>query len=73
MKSLISHLGTTVFDRVKIGIDRPRAGMTVVNHVLSPFAKEDLPTIAASIDKAVAACEFYLENQDFTATMNHFN
>lgn len=73
MKSIISHLGTDSFKRIKIGIDRPKPGMTVVNHVLNPFAKEDQPVILASIDKAADACKFYLENQDFIATMNRFN
>ncbi len=73
IKSLISHLNTQEFDRIKIGIDRPKVGMTVVNHVLSPFAKDDQPLIAASIDKAVAATIDYIDNGDFVATMNRFN
>ncbi len=44
IKSLIAHLDSTVFDRIKIGIDRPRPGQTVVNHVLSPFAKTICPS-----------------------------
>ena len=73
IKSLIAHLDSTVFDRIKIGIDRPRPGQTVVNHVLSPFAKDDLPIVLQSIDKAVEASSDYLTNGDFLATMNRFN
>lgn len=73
MKSIISHLGTKEFARVKIGIDRPKKGESVVNHVLSPFSKENQPIIEKSIDDAVAACTDYLENKDFVATMNLFN
>lgn len=73
IKSIISHLNTKEFDRIKIGIDRPKAKMTVVNHVLSPFAKEDQPLIEASIDKAIAATVDYIEKNDFVATMNRFN
>lgn len=73
IKSLIAHLDSTVFDRIKIGIDRPRPGQTVVNHVLSPFAKDDLTIVLQSIDKAVEASSDYLTNGDFLATMNRFN
>ncbi|MEB6148392.1 peptidyl-tRNA hydrolase [Enterococcus sp. 6D12_DIV0197] len=73
IKSLIAHLDSTVFNRIKIGIDRPRSGQTVVNHVLSPFAKDDLPIVLQSIDKAVEASSDYLTNGDFLATMNRFN
>lgn len=73
MKSLISHLNTQVFDRIKIGIDRPAKGRTVVNHVLSPFRKEEEVYIEKSLDQSFNAVKDYLEGQDFLATMNRFN
>ncbi|KAF1304183.1 aminoacyl-tRNA hydrolase [Enterococcus saccharolyticus] len=73
IKSIISHLDTKEFDRIKIGIDRPKPSMTVVNHVLSPFSKEDQPLIEQSIDKAMDATIDYIEGNDFVATMNRFN
>ena len=73
MKSLISHLGTQEFDRIKIGIDRPRKGQTVVQHVLSPFSQEEIPYIERSLDLAFEASQDYLEKQDFLGTMNRFN
>ncbi|MHC5269890.1 aminoacyl-tRNA hydrolase [Enterococcus sp. LJL98] len=73
MKSLIAHLNTPVFDRIKIGIDRPAKGRTVVNHVLSPFSKEEERVIDESLDLSVRAVKDYLEGQDFLATMNRFN
>lgn len=73
MKSIISHLGRQDFKRIKIGIGRPPEKMTVVNHVLSPFAKEDLPIIEGSLQKATEACEFLLGSHDFTQAMNQFN
>lgn len=73
MKSIISHLNTQEFDRIKIGIDRPKPGMTVVNHVLSGFSKDDQPLIEGSIDKAMEATIDYIEKNDFIATMNRFN
>lgn len=73
IKSIIAHLNTTVFDRIKVGIDRPLPGRTVVDHVLSPFGKDDLPIVLGSIDQAVDASVDYLTNGDFIATMNRFN
>ncbi|GCF95811.1 peptidyl-tRNA hydrolase [Enterococcus florum] len=72
LKSIISHLNSQEFDRIKIGIGRPN-GKTVVNHVLSPFSKEEQPEILASVDRAAEAAEFYIETGDFIQTMNRFN
>ena len=72
IKSIIAHIDSQHFDRIKIGIGRPQ-GKTVVNHVLSPFSKEEQPEILRAIDQAVAACEFYLTTDDFVQTMNKFN
>ena len=40
IKSLIQHLGTNQFNRIRVGIDRPRKGQDVISHVLGPFTKE---------------------------------
>ena len=34
IKSIINHIGTQTFYRIKIGIGRPKQGMSVVHHVL---------------------------------------
>lgn len=73
MKSLIAHLGTQTFNRIKIGIDRPGKGQTVVSHVLSPFRKEEETYIEQSLDQSFNAVKDYLTGQDFVATMNRFN
>ena len=73
IKSIISHLGHQDFKRIKIGIGRPQPKMTVVNHVLSPFAKEDLPLIEGSLQRATEACEYLLAGHDFTQAMDQFN
>lgn len=73
MKSIISHLNDNVFDRIKIGIGRPKGKKSVVNHVLSSFDEEDLPLIEKALDHAVAATEFYITSDSFNDTMNKFN
>ena len=40
IKSIIQHLGTQEFKRVKIGISKPDQ-MTVIDYVLGKFSKED--------------------------------
>ena len=66
MKSLISHLGSQTFNRIK-------KGQPFVNHVLSTVRKEEETLIEQSLDKSVNALIDYLRGQDFLATMNRFN
>ncbi len=40
IKSLIQHLGTPEFDRVRIGIGRPVNGMKVVDYVLGALRRK---------------------------------
>jgi PTH1 family peptidyl-tRNA hydrolase len=72
MKSVIQHLGTDVFPRIRIGIGRPPAERTVVEHVMSPFAADDLPSVQAAVETAAEAVEYALAN-GFQAAMNRFN
>jgi PTH1 family peptidyl-tRNA hydrolase len=72
IKSLIHHLGTEQFNRIKIGIDRPPARMSVVDYVLAPFSELD-HTLAADAALASAhAAEEWLKN-DFLIAMNKYN
>lgn len=61
IKSIISHLNTNVFDRIKVGIGRPEGKKTVVQHVLSPFSKENQPLIEESMCQSVKAVEYLIE------------
>ncbi|ADM36113.1 aminoacyl-tRNA hydrolase [Bacillus spizizenii] len=72
IKSLIQHLGTSEFDRIRIGIGRPVNGMKVVDYVLGSFNKEEVPDIDGAIDKSVKACEASL-SKPFLEVMNEFN
>jgi len=73
IKSILTHLGTEQFNRVKIGIGRPEQGKTVVAHVLSKFDKENIEIAQDGINKAVDAVKFYIESNDFSQAMNKFN
>lgn len=52
MRSLIGSLGTDALRRVKVGIGRPAAPggerEAIVDHVLSPFTPDELPTVEAA-------------------------
>ncbi|WP_017470340.1 aminoacyl-tRNA hydrolase [Amphibacillus jilinensis] len=72
MRSIIEHLGTKQFNRIRIGIDRPEHDVTVTDHVLGKFSKSEIPALVDSIDKSVSACESWL-NKPFIEVMNEYN
>lgn len=72
VKSTISHLGTQEFQRIRMGIDRPKNGMKVVDYVLGRFTSEEIADVNHSIEKAADACEEWL-NKPFLQIMNTFN
>ncbi|HCF52925.1 MAG TPA: aminoacyl-tRNA hydrolase [Bacillus sp. (in: Bacteria)] len=72
VKSTILHLGTQEFQRIRMGIDRPKNGMKVVDYVLGRFTSEEIADVNHSIEKAADACEEWL-NKPFLQIMNTFN
>lgn len=72
IKSLIQHLGTQEFNRLRVGIDRPPVGMKVPDYVLSRFSKDDQPIMQDAFVKAADACEYWL-GKTFVDVMNKFN
>lgn len=61
IKSIIKHLGTSDFARLKIGIG-PQPGIPSESFVLQNFPKEQLGELKAILKKSVEAVEFYLAN-----------
>ncbi|KYP21727.1 peptidyl-tRNA hydrolase [Streptococcus parauberis] len=47
--------------------------MTVINHVLGKFDKDDAITIDLTLDKVTDAVDFYLKEADFEKTMQKYN
>ncbi len=72
MKSIIRHLGTDQFKRIKIGIDRPSGNLSVPDYVLSPFRQEELETVLDAVDRAKEAVNEWVKS-DFLQAMNQFN
>lgn len=70
MKSIIHHLGTTAFPRLRIGIGEPIGDLT--DYVLTEFSEDEEIDIAHTIDRAVDAIETFVKDDILTA-MNQFN
>lgn len=73
IKSIIKHLGSQEFDRVKIGIGRPEGNIPVHHHVLTRFEDDDYIEIGLALEKVEKAIQFYLEEKDFSKIMQRFN
>jgi peptidyl-tRNA hydrolase, PTH1 family len=72
IKSTIAHLGSQEFKRIRVGIDRPPAGMSVPDYVLGRFREDELKIMDDVIKKCVEACEAWLE-KPFPQVMNEYN
>ena len=72
IKSIIQHLGTQEFNRIRVGVNRPPAGMKVADYVLSKFSKDDQVVVKEAIDKSCDAVEAALK-KPFLEVMNQFN
>ncbi len=72
IKSIIAHLSTQEFNRIKIGIDRPRPGGSVSDYVLHAFPKSEMPAINEAIENAALACEAWTK-EPFINVMNKYN
>jgi len=57
VRSIIEHLDTGEFTRVRVGIGRPACKDEVVAFVLSPFAPDELPLVDEAIRRAVEKIE----------------
>ncbi|RLJ81300.1 aminoacyl-tRNA hydrolase [Planococcus citreus] len=72
IKSLIQHLGTQQFNRMRIGISRPPAGMKVPDYVLAKFNAEEKPLMQEAVGKSADACNYWL-SKPFIEVMNEYN
>jgi peptidyl-tRNA hydrolase, PTH1 family len=72
IKSTVAHLGTQEFNRIRIGIDRPRNGMKVPDYVLGRFHEEEWGLTKEAVQKSAEACKTWLE-KPFLQVMNEFN
>jgi PTH1 family peptidyl-tRNA hydrolase len=72
MRSIIEHLGTQEFSRLRIGIDRPPGRMDPAAYVLQDFSADEGPLLEETLERAVAAIETWLR-QGVEVAMDQYN
>lgn len=72
MRSLIQHLGTEEFPRIRLGIGRPPGQMPVEAYVLQKFKADEWPHMVATYERAAEAVKAIL-TESFDNAMNRFN
>jgi PTH1 family peptidyl-tRNA hydrolase len=72
MRSIISHLGTQSFPRLRIGIGRPPGRTDPADFVLTDFKSDELPILEESLNRAVECLRLFLLEGIQTA-MNRCN
>lgn len=60
LKSIIQHVGTTDFNRLRFGIGRPPGRMGAKDYVLQTFRGDDAILAAQVVDRAASAVETWL-------------
>ncbi len=72
IKSIIAHVGTEKFARIKIGVGKKPADWDLVDHVLGRFSQEDRAKVESAVQDAVRAAELILAGEQAQA-MNLYN
>ena len=71
IKSIIAHLNTQEFSRVRIGIKKEKE-MDTINYVLSKFSKKELDVLKPTLELMPRMIDDYLTNGT-NYIMNHYN
>ena len=72
MKSIIAHLGSQDFPRLRIGIGKSDGKKQTIGHVLGKFAPEEKKVIQEMLDISVNAVEKSLK-EGIEQAMNIYN
>ena len=70
IKSIIAHLGSDIFSRIKIGVGQPKSDL--VNHVLGKFSKEEREVLEETLNAVTDSVEVVIK-ADTKEAMNKFN
>lgn len=71
MKSIIRHLRSRDFPRLRVGIERPPGRMKPTDYVLQDFKGEQIPVIQETYDRAADAVETWLRDGVQLAMSRH--
>lgn len=72
IQNMLDLLPDDQFQRIKIGVGRPKPGWTVVNHVLAPFGAEEKTLIEEAVKTAADAAQCIL-TKGIAEAMNQYN
>ena len=72
IKSIIAHLGTEKFKRIRVGVGEKPKNWDLADFVLSPFKPEEKDAVREGIEKAAKAVEVILTD-GADAAMNRYN
>jgi len=72
IKSIVDHLGTQAFPRVRIGIGRPPGRMEPKDYVLQDFSAAEREGMVEVYDRVVDAVETFIR-EGIREAMNRFN
>ena len=72
LKSIIEHLGTNAFPRMRVGVGRGDNQRDLADHVLGRFEPSERDTVSAAVLRAADATEAFL-SEGIERVMNAFN
>ena len=72
IKSIIQHLGTSAFQRIKVGVGEKPKNYDLADYVLGHFSKEEREIMSEGYKNSIKAVELILRG-DIDAAMNEFN
>ena len=72
IKSIIAHLGTTEFMRIKVGVGEKPKGYDLADYVLGHFSKSERETMEESIKRCDDAIKMMIA-QEIDKAMNQYN
>ena len=72
LKSIIEHLGTPAFPRMRVGVGRGDNRRDLADHVLGRFEASERETVSAAVLRAADAAEMFLSD-GIERVMNAFN
>jgi peptidyl-tRNA hydrolase, PTH1 family len=72
LRSIVEHLHTQDFQRVRIGVDKPVSKERGADHVLNRFGKRERAEVDVTVEQAAEAVETIVRD-GVDAAMNRFN
>ena len=72
IKNIISHLGTQVFPRIRIGVGEKPKGWDLADYVLGHFKDDEKELLSDALDKVEKAAELFAQDE-FAEAMNKYS